>query len=1739
MRLLHQNTQLARIICLVSIVACLPFLMSISSSVDAANATFERRPLGDSIASIRSIATGDMDGDGDLDIVTGNEVFFSRNTIYFNDGTGNFPTQHFFGREEFTGIHDLVLADMDGDGDLDIVAAGNVNAVYVNDGSGTSFTEQTFGPTGDSSSRIAVGDIDGDSDFDIIANDKTIYLNDGTGQFPVEQSLPGPLGSGDVVIGDIDGDSDLDIITGEYIVYLNDGIGTFSALPSFAPQTSALATHLVLGDMGDDGDLDLIALDETDRLSAFYINDGSGVFERVRGFTSVGLKPHSITAGDINSDGRIDLVVGYESEDVVYFNGGGHFSNSQFFGPGDRTYAVALGDLDVDGDLDIVTATGLQGQLYFNQESPGFLRDTPIGEEDNTASDIVLGDLNNDTYLDMVVGSLSQNRLYFNDGNGGFLSALPFGPSASDTRDIAIGDIDGDADLDIITSSDPSESMIYTNAGNGTFPVGVPLDNQFVGDVVLGDIDNDQDLDIVAGNRTIYLNDGAGRFPDTLSFDPDGEIIVIKQLVLGDLDNDGDLDIVTASGSLMATSYVLLNDGEDGFSITPLFDLVNAQDVALGDVDGDGDLDIVGGGVTSAVFLNDGNGNFPVKRSLTSANFTESSVAVGDMDGDGDLDIVLGREEQEFSQLTSDLSFVYRNDGNGNFPARVPFGPESISSEKNIALGDINSDGTLDIVNMGKLRPGLPFRPVYHRNTLGLSNGLPNDPPRVVISRPGNVPDADFFSTPELLGESEQVISVPYTLSDPEGDEIRMIKAFYSLDGSGNWIPAVAAAGTETTNLAAGVDGTDHVFTWDLFKSGVFGQADNVVFRIEAYPGIRPNRNAMPALYQHTYIASTTFPFRVRGTQVRVQSTDETAVSGALVYRLPAGSIEGAERYARNNGIPFRTDGQGFLQGRGVINPGDTLIALAPVAATETYSLYHTNATPTPVSIDVDPITTPGVQNLTVSSDHPLVLFNLDLSLEWDARNDSQYLARLEEDLQRTSAMLYDLTDGQAALGDITIFHDRENWNTAHIRIYATNRLRPNANQGGIVSGILSETVSINGRTSTVIYEPGQIRMGAVWNRYGEADGTIGEDWPRTLAHELGHFALFLDDNYLGIDENGLLTPVQTCPGAMTDPYIDNNSELHPLNGWLTRCSQTLSQQITGRSDWETIITFYDGLQEPESFNANPGPQVLPFEVTQVRFVEPDGATKTLETPIFYLTDERNVSVQPDPDTRAFLFQTDQQRLIDLGSTVLDRVDARGARPGDRLCVSNLAQNRWGCEQIRATDQQIRLNTLQKPWQPDLIITPVTSRTVEITVQDIESDLVLQAQLFPVDNPAPSAIALTEEDGQYTGRFDLADPAFAGHVHIWVQEEEPRREFVSNYTIGGNPGSQKNRNVSRSNPGSQKNRNAPVLSSDGQAIIYTTVGTFSEGSFYTIQATNAINPPTWVTPIGQAYRVIATDDAPELQSNATINIGYLSREVIPGGEDWIRVYVLQDDVWQVLPTTLDTNLNLASAPIQGPGVYALMSSVEIPLIEPGWHNVPYPVRGARAVDEALASASGAYTSVWEFTNAPQQPIWEQWRGYHADTPAWVSDLKTMAFGKSYWMYITRATTLYFGDNDEQIQTLFLSQMNNHAVSTAPVPSVYYGEVQAGTDFVPTANMTVQARINGALCGVGNTQEVNGAIVYRVTVVSAGCSTGDTVTFSIDGYMMLPKPAWSNTQANYVPLQSSNKTQQIFLPLMQR
>ena len=169
----------------------------------------------------------------------------------------------------------------------------------------------------------------------------------------------------------------------------------------------------------------------------------------------------------------------------------------------------------------------------------------------------------------------------------------------------------------------------------------------------------------------------------------------------------------------------------------------------------------------------------------------------------------------------------------------------------------------------------------------------------------------------------------------------------------------------------------------------------------------------MAGPFEYAYSSAQSVPFRVRGTQVQVitNTNSITSVADALVYLLPHGQTRNQGPMINGRGQPFLTDQHGYLHGRGAIAKHDTLVALLPIELSpitteyfgDAFRLYYTNARPDESGLDADHVDRLGVQQLLVSKEAALVLFDLDISLEWDARQDTLYMAQLRSDLLRTS----------------------------------------------------------------------------------------------------------------------------------------------------------------------------------------------------------------------------------------------------------------------------------------------------------------------------------------------------------------------------------------------------------------------------------------------------------------------------------------------------------------------------------------------------------------------------------------------------------------------------------------------------------------------------------------------------------------------------------------------------------------
>jgi subtilisin-like proprotein convertase family protein len=842
--------------------------------------------------------------------------------------------------------------------------------------------------------------------------------------------------------------------------------------------------------------------------------------------------------------------------------------------------------------------------------------------------------------------------------------------------------------------------------------------------------------------------------------------------------------------------------------------------------------------------------------------------------------------------------------------------------------------------------------------------------------------------------------------------------------------------------------------------------------------------------------------------------------------------------------------------------------------------LYYTNAvvntdgsvTPTYTAVNVL-----SPQFVAVSEQNPLLLFKLDVALEWDARNDEAFLQQLRFDLQRAAELLYDFTDGQATVLQYTIFHDRERWSSADVRISASNRLRPNADQGGVTATAFSDPNNDN-----LIYTAGQVRMGALWSRYGAAVGTLGEDWPRALAHELGHYLLYLDDNYLGLERDaqgnlsliGIPQPNSLpCRGVMFDPYRDEESEFHPDDGgqWLARCGLSLSQFSTRRSDWATISTFYPALRAPQTYNANPGPVTLPFALPIISEQPLSDPPATLQQNTFTTVLTRELRLVPSAGSRAILYRANQ--AIDLGSPLLDQIEARGAHAGDELCVYDRVRSQIGCTVVSAATSRVPMVNVPN-WRPDIRVIPVSDTQIRVELLAAGSGLNgerVEALFYPTDQRAFFRVDLLRNGAVYERVIDVTGrttPIQQGIVRVIVAEPNrdpndnplPRREAVVDYVQHGvaSPPAQPvtqtsliddpqiQRRCGRppllpcGESGAKPGKGAPA-STDGQAAIYGATDALIPGDFFTFQAASALRGPLppWSEPVGTGYWLDGTAGIDARLSATWYNAAYLERELPPGTEGGLAIFFRPGagQAWERLALTRsDPVRNEVSARARGRGLYALMTTLAP---REGWNLLSYPWPQEGSVADAFARLNADarhYTTVYGYNDATRS-----WSVYDNQVPAeWaglVNKLAGLKYGRGYWVNVTAAGA--GGSAAPPSGTAATGAGAARPASGVPTPpATYYGELLPGAGVTPVAGLSVEALIGGKVCGTAETVVHNGKIAFVVQVeadradFNACGSESRVITWRVGGAILPNVTVWDNTRPFYLALNGGTR---IWLP----
>jgi hypothetical protein len=613
---------------------------------------------GSFTASITTLAAGphqtvgDVDGDGDLDLVTASDDV--GNVVWFNDGTGALAGGPFFGSGQATAI---ALGDLDRDGDLDVVEgnhAGQLDRVWSNNGSGA-FTDSGRTLSDHETVAIAIGDVDRDGDLDVLSagtDASEVWRNDGTGLLVSSGQMLASGGTHGATLGDIDCDGDLDaILAGTQPAWLwrNNGLGSFTAAGEIG---DAVPQAVALGDLDLDGDLDVVAAGVGQQQDRIWLADRE--LDLVDSGQRLGDGPSTAAAiADIDRDGDPDVVlVADNAPSHVWINSLSASPPStsledsgQRFGQGTER-ALAAGDLDGDGRPDLVEATGAAGQndQVWRNDGTGRFGAPQAIPGTGSSSALALGDLDRNGTLDVVDGDFDGPvRIWSNDGRAGF--TLRAGPPFT-ARALALGDVDRDGDLDLVLVDGLGATTVWRNDGTGGLvPTVQVLGGLTTVAVALGDLDRDGDADLVLGDLSLGLalhrNGGVGAFdPPTRFGGPD-----VRAVALADVDRDGDLDLVEGAGG--APARIWSNDGNAGFvdSGQALGTTETTTALAVGDVDLDGDLDFVAGRANApdVLWLNDGAGRFTAGPALGTGP-TSSAVLV-DLDCDADPDLAVGQSD--------------------------------------------------------------------------------------------------------------------------------------------------------------------------------------------------------------------------------------------------------------------------------------------------------------------------------------------------------------------------------------------------------------------------------------------------------------------------------------------------------------------------------------------------------------------------------------------------------------------------------------------------------------------------------------------------------------------------------------------------------------------------------------------------------------------------------------------------------------------------------------------------------------------------------------------------------------------------------------------------------------------------------------------------------------------------------------------------------------------------------------
>ncbi len=683
-----------------------------------------------------SIGTGDLNGDGYNDIAIVLSGFDLIKT-YLNNGSGGFIVSDSISTGVSVSSSGIALSDIDGDGDLDILTC-NYNSGTVllskNNGNGIFAAPTTFsGGTGVAyPDGIAAGDLNGDGAVDLAVSDNgdgkiSVLLNSGSGTFstPTVYTDNNPSY---IKLADMDGDGDLDIVTSATSIYkisvrANNGSGTLSA--ASMSSTGNYPSDFSIADMDGDGDLDIVVAKDNSTVSVIKN------IELVKVNTvSPTASAHDVAAtSNITATFNVDINAATLVDTTVIVHGSitGKIAGAITYDSPSKTVTFnPTNDFLAGEEVTLTLTTNIKNTNGINLHSAStytftvhaagagnfVYHDTipDLGQDASFsyyyANLINSGDVTGDRKIDLLaaysgkIKTLKNNTTSFDS-----ISSL----TLASTQDIPLADLDNDGDLDMMQATYSNLITPALNDGSGNFTAQTSLTGgNNPQRIVLKDMDGDGKIDVTESNgfggslMNTFYNDGTGH----ISSSNYSSAIIHYDMwdyACADVDNDGLNDIISLhSGNGNNFVTITKNTGDRKFATPVDYSIaVGGKKMATADVNGDGYVDVIVAnqdGMFFSVLLNNGNGTFATAVDY-SIGFTLYQIAAADIDGDGDADLVIKGYDNNSNK---DKIVIAYNNGSGNFgnqnEINIKSGaPDYYYSYSNFTLLDIDNDGDLDI----------------------------------------------------------------------------------------------------------------------------------------------------------------------------------------------------------------------------------------------------------------------------------------------------------------------------------------------------------------------------------------------------------------------------------------------------------------------------------------------------------------------------------------------------------------------------------------------------------------------------------------------------------------------------------------------------------------------------------------------------------------------------------------------------------------------------------------------------------------------------------------------------------------------------------------------------------------------------------------------------------------------------------------------------------------------------------